>query len=99
MEVIFCMTHIDAPTTIASIQPTMPACCAVVERSSPRKLLSRGTAELTCGSHEYRCSDRPASLSGVDGSVWRSAWYRPMKMGNCTTMGPRQPMGLTPASL
>ena len=93
------MTHMDAPTTMASTQPTAPACWAVVARSSPRKLLSSGTAELTWGSHEYRCSDSPASLSGVDGNVWRRAWYRPMKMGNCTTIGPRQPMGLTPASL
>ena len=65
----------------------------------PMKLPSKGTASCTWGSHEYRCRDRSASLSGVDGKVPRRAQNSPKKMGICMIIGPRQPMGLTPCSL
>ena len=46
----------------------------------------------------YSFSERPTSLSGVLNSVWIRTRNRPMRMGIWTTSGPRQPMGLTPAS-
>ena len=47
--VIFCMSHIDAPTSTGSTGVLSGSA-----RSSHRNELSRGIASLTLGSHEYR---------------------------------------------
>lgn len=44
-------------------------------------------------------SDRPTRSSGLANKVWISTRNRPIRIGICTTSGPRQPRGLTPASL
>lgn len=43
--------------------------------------------------------ERAASRSGLVGSNAVMEMYRPIQMGNWMTIGPRQPIGLTPASL
>ena len=68
--VIFCMTHMDAPTRIGMMKGDGSG----VARSIQRKLLSMGITLWTCGSHSYRCLDSPTRLSGLDGTVWRMAW-------------------------
>jgi len=37
--------------------------------------------------------------SGVAGTARKIARYNPNQIGICKTIGPRQPMGLTPAAL
>ena len=63
IEVIFCWTHMEAPTStgitifVGSGTP----------RSSHKKSLFRGTALFTKGSQEYRCWESRAIASGVVG--------------------------------
>lgn len=65
----------------------------------PRKSRSTGSTVFRKGSHEYSFPERPARISGVNGRTLLMVQNRPMKMGIWTTIGPRQPMGLTPISL
>ena len=88
------MMNMDAPTATGKIGVRSGKA-----RSSQRNELSSGTTSCTWGSQEYRRLERPTRLSGVDGRVCRMAWYSPIQMGNCMKKGPRQPIGLTPASL
>lgn len=70
MVVIFCITHMDAPTSIGRMMGEGSGRA----RSSHRNLLFRGITWWTGERPEYRCRARPASLSGVDGSVWMMDW-------------------------
>ncbi len=64
---IFCMTHMEAPTSIAVKYVTMEV--SATARSRPRNLLFSGTTWFTMGIQEYRCPDSPASDSGLVGST------------------------------
>ena len=94
MVVIFCMTHIDTPTRTGMTNGVGSGSA----KSIHRKSLSMGMTPCTCGSHSYKWRERPTRLSGLDGTVWRMAWYKPIQMGNWMNMGPRQPSGFTPCS-
>ena len=94
MVVIFCITHIDAPTRMGRMGVGSGRA-----RSIQRKLLCRGTAWLTWGNQEYSLVERLATASGLEGRVFRMDRYRPIHMGSWMTMGPRQPRGLMPCSL
>ncbi len=50
------------------------------------------------GIHVYNFSDRPTRSSGFENTVWINTRNRPIRTGIWTTIGPRQPKGLTPAS-
>ncbi len=50
------------------------------------------------GIHEYSFWDSPTKSSGEANNVCISTRNNPIRMGICTTSGPRQPMGFTPAS-
>ena len=94
VDVIFCCTQVEAPTNrgIITFEGSGSA------RLSQRNWLLRGTASWTNGTQEYSLSERFTSLSGLVGRVCTKAWNNPIHIGNWITMGPRQPMGLTPAS-
>lgn len=92
--VIFCITHIEPPTRtgitngVGSGSP----------KSNHKNDGSIGIALWTTGNHTYRCWDRSTSFSGVDPTVLMIVWNSPIQIGNCITIGPRQPKGLTPCS-
>jgi hypothetical protein len=67
----------------------------------PRKEALRGTTEYIgkIGIQEYNFSERPIKSSGLANRVWINTRNNPIRMGIWTTIGPKQPMGLTPASL
>jgi len=50
------------------------------------------------GIQVYNFSERPTRSSGFENTVWINTRKRPISMGIWTTMGPKQPKGLTPAS-
>ena len=50
------------------------------------------------GIQVYIFSDNPTSWSGRENTIWIKTRNRPIRMGIWMTIGPRQPMGLTPAS-
>ena len=59
----------------------------------------RGTASFTKGNQEYSLCERSTNCSGL---LPKAAWiaeYRPIQIGIWMIMGPKQPTGLTPASL
>ncbi len=93
MVVIFCTRKVVRATSTGRIGVGSGA-----PRSSPRNVLSSGISWFTLGSHGYSLPDRSMSASGVEGSIARRVWNSPMKMGNWSTIGPRQPMGFTPCS-
>ncbi len=70
MVVIFCMTHMEAPTRIGMTTGEGSGAA----RSIHRKLLSMGITLWTWGSQSYRCWESPTRLSGLEGTVWRMAW-------------------------
>ena len=69
MVLIFCIRNIETPTSIGSV-----GVLSGIARSSHRKELSMGMVLWTRGSQPYRSPDSPTRLSGVDGSVLRTAW-------------------------
>ena len=93
IDVIFCRRNIEAPTRMGSMGVGSGRA-----RSSEKKMLFSGTTPWTQGSQGYRCLESPTRLSGVEGRVWRRAWYSPIQIGNWMNIGPRQPSGLTPCS-
>jgi hypothetical protein len=70
-------------------------------RSSHKKLEFSGAAVNigATGIQVYSFSDRLTRLSGRENTVWIRTRKSPIKIGIWTTIGPRQPNGLTPASL
>ncbi len=68
---IFCITHVDRPTSTGIRKGNVPAL-----ESSPRSIHNIrpliGIASLTTWSHGYRCLERSARRSGVVGSVARN---------------------------
>ena len=68
MEVIFCISHIDPPTSTGST-----GVWSGNARSSHRNELSSGMTSCTKGIQEYRWLERPTMLSGVEGRVLRRA--------------------------
>ena len=74
--VVFCTAHMDIPTRTGRMG--VPSGRA---RFSQRNWLSRGTAWFTRGSQEYSFWESPTRDSGLAGSVWMMAWYRPIHMG------------------
>jgi len=99
MALIFCCAHIEAPTRIGSAKLNgAGAFWTRSTRSMPMNMLSRGTS-LAAGFHPYRTVDRLAVPSGVAGTALKMARYSPNQIGICRTIGPRQPIGLTPAVL
>ena len=99
MAVIFCCAHMEAPTSTGMRTVIRKPCLLTSRpRSSPRNDRFRGTSVSTKGSHGYRRCERRASASGLVGSNEMIDWYSPIQMGNWITIGPRHPIGLTPAS-
>ena len=96
-ELIFCMTHMEPPTSTA--MKYVATDLSATARSRPRNRLSSGTTWWTTDSHGYRCPESPARDSGLVGSTWMMDMYSPIQMGNWMTKGPRHPMGFTPDSL
>lgn len=94
--VIFCWTQVDAKTSTGMIRLVG----SDLARSSHKKPESKGAAENmgTTGIHVYIFSDSPTRLSGRENTIWIKTRNRPIKIGIWTTIGPRQPNGLTPAS-
>jgi hypothetical protein len=70
-------------------------------KSSHRNPESIGAAEKmgAMGIQVYIFSERPTRLSGLENTTCISTRNSPIKTGIWTTIGPRQPKGLTPASL
>ena len=91
--VIFCWAQVEIPTRMGRI-----GVGSGFARSSPKKMEFRGMAVSATGFHEYRRWESPTRSSGLVPRLFRSAWYSPIHMGSCTTIGPRQPRGFTPAS-
>ncbi len=93
--VIFCWTQVDAKTSTGII-----GSLAFLARSSHRKPESKGAAVKmgATGTQVYNFSDSPTRLSGRENTTWISTRNSPIRMGIWTTIGPRQPKGLTPAS-
>ena len=50
------------------------------------------------GIQVYNLSENPTRLSGREKRIWINTRNKPIRMGIWTTIGPRQPKGLTPAS-
>jgi len=67
----FCMSHVETPTSTGRKKGKVPA-LASWPRSIHRKRPLMGMASLTAWSQGYRCFDRSASLSGVEGNAARS---------------------------
>ncbi len=65
MDVIFCWTQVEAPTS-RGITMLVGSGSA---RLSQRKSLLRGMASWTLGTQEYSFSERDTSLSGLVGRV------------------------------
>ena len=99
--VIFCCTQVEAATNNGMMNIGVLGLAPRSMLSMPKKLLFKGTAEWidTNPIHEYSFSERPTRLSGPANRVWISTRNRPNRIGIWTTMGPRQPTGLIPASL
>ncbi len=51
------------------------------------------------GIQVYIFSDSPTKSSGLENTVWINTRKRPISTGIWMIIGPRQPRGLTPASL
>ena len=94
--VIFCWTQVETKTSTGMIILVGSASA----RSSQRKDGSMGAAEYkdAIGIQEYSFSDSPTKSSGRENTSWINTRKRPIRIGIWTTMGPRQPKGLTPAS-
>ena len=94
--VIFCWTHVDTNTSAGMTTVNGSGW----PRSSQRNSAFSGAAEwmLTTGIQLYSLSESPTRSSGLENTVWINTRNSPIRMGICTTSGPRQPMGLTPAS-
>ena len=96
--VIFCMSHIEPPTSTGSRKGNGFS-LEYFARSIQRKEPSMGTSVCRPGIQEYSFPARSARFSGVDVSVPRRAYKRPINIGNCIIIGPRHPNGFTPCSL
>ena len=94
---IFCSTHIETATRMGSMKYPFGGTSGTA-RFSHRKCSFRGTAWCTAP-REYSLSESPSSSSGVAASAFKIDWYSAIQMGSCSSMGPRQPSGLTPLSL
>ena len=71
--VIFCVSHIDAPTSTGSRKFTGGGwACTKSTRSMPRNPLSNGTC-ARAGFHVYRRPERLAMPSGVGGTALKMA--------------------------
>ena len=94
--VIFCWTQVDTNTSTGKISLVGSDSA----RSSHRKRESKGAAENMAadGIQVYNFSDRPTRLSGRENTTWINTRNSPIRIGIWTIIGPRQPMGLTPAS-
>ena len=100
--VIFCWTHVEAKTRAGmSALRGLPLMDGFSARSIHRKPEFSGAAENmgTTGIQVYNFSDNPTRLSGLENTTWIRTLNSPMRMGIWTIIGPRQPKGLTPASL
>ncbi len=94
--VIFCWTQVDAKTSTGMIRLVG----SDFARSSQRKPESMG-AEAKMGAmgiQVYIFSDSPTRSSGRVNTTWIKTRNSPIRMGIWTIIGPKQPMGLTPAS-
>ena len=101
--VIFCWTQVDTNTskgTSSAVICPSPNDPGPSAKLIPMKSAFRGAAEymLNMGIQEYSFCDRPTRSSGAENSVCIRTRNSPIRMGICTTNGPRQPTGLTPAS-
>jgi hypothetical protein len=69
-------------------------------RSSHRKFEFKGAAEYMDdnGIQEYSFSERPTRSSGFENTVWINTLKRPIRTGIWIIIGPKQPIGFTPAS-
>ena len=94
--VIFCCTQVDAATRIGSTMGEGSGS----PRFNQRNLSFSGAAECidTKVIQGYSFWDSATRSSGFVKRVWIRTRKRPIRMGSCTTSGPRQPMGLTPDS-
>ena len=94
--VIFCCTQVEAATSRGKTIGDGSGS----PRLSQRNWSFRGAAECigTKVIHEYSFWDNPTKSSGLVKRVWMRTRNRPIRMGNWTTSGPRQPTGLTPDS-
>jgi len=94
--VIFCWTQVVAKTVTGMITFVGSG----TDRSSHRKFAFNGAAEKmgATGIQVYIFSDNPTRSSGLENTVWINTRNSPIRTGIWTIMGPRQPMGLTPAS-
>ena len=96
--VIFCWTQVETNTSKGTTSKVTRS--GLSAKFIPRKPESIGAAEYMgkMGIHEYSFLDRPTRSSGLVNRVCIRTRNSPIRMGICTTNGPRQPMGLTPAS-
>ena len=94
--VIFCWTQVETKTIAGMIRLVG----SDLARSNQRNLESKGAAanKGTAGIHVYRFSYSPTRSSGRENTVWINTRNSPIRTGIWTIIGPRQPMGLTPAS-
>ena len=95
--VIFCWIQVETKTSTGMIKLVGSDSA----RSNHRNVESKGAAEYMAptGIQVYNFSDSPTKSSGRENTSWISTRNRPIRMGIWTTIGPRQPRGLTPASL
>ena len=92
---ILLKTNVDSPTRAGIIRGLGSG----APRLSHKNLLFTGIAESTKGREEYSFGPSPTRASGVVERVSRIAKNIPIKIGNCSAKGPRQPKGLMPCSL
>ena len=95
--VIFCWTQVETKTSTGMISLVGSGSA----RSNQRKVEFKGAAANigATGIQVYNFSDSPTRLSGREKTSWINTRNRPIRMGIWTIIGPRQPRGLTPASL
>ena len=95
--VIFCWTQVETKTSTGIISLVGSGSA----RSNQRKVeLNGATANIgATGIQVYSFSDSPTRLSGREKTSWINTRNRPIRIGIWTIIGPRQPRGLTPASL
>ena len=94
--VIFCWTQVEMKTSTGMISLVGSDSA----RSNHKKVEFKGAAVNTAviGIQVYNFSDNPIRSSGRENTSWINTRNRPIRMGIWTTIGPRQPKGLTPAS-
>ena len=95
--VIFCCKNVVAATR----NGIMMGDGSGAPKSSQRNCALIGTAWCTGINviHEYTLSEYPIKSSGVVYRIWIKTLKSPMRIGIWMINGPKQPTGLTPASL